>query len=503
MAQRALPPGTVQRRSFFGLLDADGWSAATLKALVWFVVIMFTLAYLPNVAYYFAVGETVDVGANVISPVNLCDPANETLPCPAPRGAVVPWQAFPKELVLPAPRSAAVAFQSGTNLYLVGGLSAAGPIASVLATTVRPDGQLALWAEGPALPAPRANAALTLVNGVPYVIGGMGADGKPAATVFVGTIEKGTLTGWSASTDLALPVAVSGASAVVDAEGIWLIGGRTADGFSAATYRSTLDAAAKPPKLGAWKGRAELQLHTADGQPNGRADAVAAILNDFIYLVGGQTALGPTGEVLRLHLDAKGEPMRVSAAAGAPVQGWGAGLGAQSLPAIRVDAAGFANNGAVYALGGLDGTGAPTATMYWAVPDATSGDIGGWQLLTQDDLKVPSAGAAAVVAGAYVFAIGGSDGHAPMASGARAYLAPKQPFFRLGLIGMTIPGLAIHEEIGVQIGEIISATLGVVNMIVLLVVGALVTRPRTRARFLGWVSRGRYRVPPEADDTGV
>jgi hypothetical protein len=502
VAQRALPPGTVQRRSFFGLLDADGWSAATLKALFWFVVIMFVLGYVPNAAYYFAVGETVDLGANVISPINLCDPANEDLPCPAPRGAVVPWQASPKELVLPAARSAAAAFQSGTNIYLVGGSTSAGPSASVLATTVTPTGNLAPWAEGPALPEPRANAALTLVNGVPYVIGGLGADGKPAATVFVGAIDKGSLTGWTAASDLALPVAISGASAVVDAGGIWLIGGRTADGISAAVYRSGLDAAAKPPKPGAWKERPEVQLHTADGQPNGRADAVAAIVNDFIYLVGGQTALGPTGEVLRLHLDAKGEPVRVSTAPGALVQGWGAGLGGQSLPAIRVDAAGFANNGAVYVVGGLDGSGAPTATMYWAVPDATSGDIGGWQRLNEDDLPAPSAGAAAVVAGAFVFAVGGSDGHDPIATSARAYLAPKQPFFRLGLIGITIPGLAIKDEIGVQIGEILAATLGVGNLIILIAVGALVSRPRTRARFLRWVSRGRYRVPPEDEFAG-
>jgi hypothetical protein len=463
---------------------------------------MFTLGYLPNVAYYFVVGETVDLGANIISPINLCDPANETLPCPAPRGAMVPWQPAPKELVLPAPREEAAVFQSGVNIYLVGGSIAAAPSASVLATTVTPEGNLAAWTEGPALPEPRANAALALVSGVPYVIGGLGADGKPAATTYVGTIVKGNLTAWTAASDLALPVGLSGASAVVDGAGIWLIGGRTADGFSAATYRSALDLVAKPPKLGAWRERLELQLHTADGQPNGRADAVAGIANDFIYLVGGQTALGPTGEVLRLHLDAKGEPVRASAAPNAAVQGWGAGLGRQSLPEARVDAAGFANNGSVYVLGGLDGSGAATSSMYWAVPDPVSGDIDGWQRLTQDDLPTVSAGSAAVVAGAWAFNVGGSDGHQAVANSARAYLAPKQPFFRLGLIGMTIPGLAIHEEIGVQLGEIVSATLGVGMFIGIMVVGALIHRPRTRARFLRWVSRGRYRAPPE-DDTAA
>jgi len=55
MAQQALPPGTTQRRSFFGLLDADGWPAAFWKALFWFILILFMLGYLPDRAYYFTV----------------------------------------------------------------------------------------------------------------------------------------------------------------------------------------------------------------------------------------------------------------------------------------------------------------------------------------------------------------------------------------------------------------------------------------------------------------
>ncbi|MGH2407122.1 MAG: hypothetical protein ACRDF7_03440 [Candidatus Limnocylindrales bacterium] len=501
MAQRALPPGTVQRRTFFGLLDANGWSAATLKALFWFVVIMFLFGYVPNVAYYFAVGETVDLGANVISPVNLCDPSNETLPCPAPRGAVVPWQVAPAQLALPEGRSDAQAFQSGTNIYLVGGSTAGGPTASVLATTVTPDGTLATWAEGPALPAARGDAALVLVNGVPYVIGGLGPDGKPTTTVYVGTIDKGALTAWTAATDLALPVAVSGAAATVDSGGMWLIGGRTADGLSAAVYRSTLDATAKPPKLGAWKERPEVRLHAADGTPSGRADAVGVIVNDFIYLVGGTTAQGTTGEVLRLQLDDKGEPVKASAAKDAPYLGWGNARGPQNLPATRVNADGFANNGAVFVIGGLDENGVATTTMYWAVPDTATGDYSGWETLDQDTLPVANAGSASLVAGAYAFLIGGNDGHTPVATSMRAYTAPKQPFFKLGLIGATIPGLAIHDQIGVQIGEILAATIGLGNFFILIFVGALVQRPRTRARFLHWASRGRYRLPPADEYT--
>ena len=37
MAQNALPPGAVRRRAAFGMLDADGWGWAGIKALFWFL----------------------------------------------------------------------------------------------------------------------------------------------------------------------------------------------------------------------------------------------------------------------------------------------------------------------------------------------------------------------------------------------------------------------------------------------------------------------------------
>src|SRR4051794_33997568 len=171
MAEYALPPGAVRRRAVFGLLDADGWTWATLKATFWFVFIIFVLGYVPDRAYYFTVSPTIDLGFNAISPVNLCPSSNDTLPCPAPAGAVVPWQSNPSELSLPAGRTAAGSFSSGTNLYVVGGASQGAATTSVLATTVD-NGNLAPWTEGPALPDARAGAVVLTLTGVPYVIGG-------------------------------------------------------------------------------------------------------------------------------------------------------------------------------------------------------------------------------------------------------------------------------------------------------------------------------------------
>src|SRR3990172_13251199 len=120
---QALPAGTPirRRRALMGLLDADGWAWAGVKATIWFVLIILLLGYIPDRAYYFTVNRTIDLGLLAWSPVNFCPPENQTLPCPAPAGAVVPWEPSPAELALPGPRTAGAVAQGGTTLLYIGG----------------------------------------------------------------------------------------------------------------------------------------------------------------------------------------------------------------------------------------------------------------------------------------------------------------------------------------------------------------------------------------------
>ena len=82
------------------------------------------------------------MGYNVLSPINWCPSTNDTLPCPAPAGAVVPWQTSPTELALPAAVTGAVVAQSGVHIYLVGGTTAAASTADVQQTERRRGRQL-------------------------------------------------------------------------------------------------------------------------------------------------------------------------------------------------------------------------------------------------------------------------------------------------------------------------------------------------------------------------
>ena len=210
MAAQALGPGTtiVRRRAFFGLLDAGGWAWATLKAAFWFVAIIMLMAYIPDRALYATVQPTIEIGVPLqtfnknlnVTPVNLCPPSIETLPCPAPVGAVLPWQPNPPELGLPAG-----AHGRGDR----GGRPRDAPRRR-LGREGRPGQRLRhrhpggrqhrrLDGRAHSLPAPRAGAAAVFFAGSAFVIGGTDETGAPTDTVFKGTPDaaSGKITSWT------------------------------------------------------------------------------------------------------------------------------------------------------------------------------------------------------------------------------------------------------------------------------------------------------------------
>ncbi len=489
MAQQALPPGAIRRRTAFGLLDADGWTWASIKATFWFLLIIFLLGYVPDRAYYFTVSPTIDLGYNAIPIINLCPTDNQDLPCPAPPGAVIPWQESPAELALPAGRNGAGVFTSGENVYLIGGSSGATATASVLGNLVVEGSFNQAWTEGPALPEPRSGATIVNLAGVPYVIGGADAAGVPTTTVFQGVVEEGLLTGWELSEELVLPVAVSDAAGAATSTSIFVFGGRTDAGPSSAVFRAHIPEGES--ELEPFAEMTELPL------PEARAGATAATAGGALYVIGGEGPSGVTNSVFYLGLDTHGEPS-VDVATGRPF-GWGVSVNqsaSAALPEPRVGHTTFVNSGAIYAIGGRDANGAAVATTFWAVPSATDGTIAGWQRLDQTELPAPRANAPAAVIGQNVFVIGGTDAAGQdLTSTIRADLAPRAAFFRLGLFGVTVPALGIEGEIGQQLGYIIAASAAMGNFAILVVVAWMFSHRRESFRFFEWITRGRFRAP--------
>jgi hypothetical protein len=165
---------------------------------------------------------------------------------------------------------------------------------------------------------------------------------------------------------------------------------------------------------------------------------------------------------------------------------------AANLPAPRANGTGWGANGAIYMAGGNDGSG-PKTELYWAVP-TTTGDIPEWKHLAASDLPEPREGAPAVISGPDAILVGGTTSAGVVASSVRANTAPQSPFFQLGLVGATVPGLKIEGEIGQQLGYLNAAGVGTVNFIILLLIGwAFAHKAQTRAIIARVLHRGPRR----------
>jgi hypothetical protein len=493
MAQPAITPGrtTTRRRAFFGLFDADGWTWASLKAGFWFILLIFTLGYIPDRAYYFTVERTLDIGILGWSPINLCPPENEGIECPAPPGATLPWHLSPDELRLPEGRTDGSAVSVGRSHLYIGGTDGETATADTYITNIVGTGNFAPWREGPALPEPRANAAAAIFDGVIYLVGGNDADGNPTTTTYrLEVAQDGTPGEWEAVDDLALPEPRAHAAMVPLGDGLVLIGGEGEDGPVVDVWKAT---AGQQGALGGWTPQGRLL------EPN--ADGVGLHVGEYVWLLGGRTADGPVATVQVGVLGSAGAtagtgPLLAAAAEPAPtetgtdVTAWRASP-ETNLPAPRSNATGFTANGVLYLIGGVDAAGQPQASTWWAIPDA-AGAVPGWREMEATNLGQGIEGSSAFAAGSYAFTVAGRTASGVTADSARANLAPQEPFFQLGILGATIPALSLEGEIGQQIGYLNAATVGMGNFVLMLVVAwafnhkeqtrALVARIRNRRR---------------------
>jgi N-acetylneuraminic acid mutarotase len=486
MTTPALTAGTTQTRgrAFFGLLDANGWGWATLKAVFWFVLLIFMLGYVPDRAYYFTVNKTIDLGILAWSPINFCAEGNRTLPCPAPVGAVVPWEPAPQLINLPAPRTDGAVVQSGTTILYIGGSDGTKPTADVYVAKAAGVGNLETqggtkpaWSNGPALPEPRTDAAVLYSGGKIYVIGGTGADGKPATSVYVlsPNAQTGDLGQWQtaadAKLDLELPEGRTGAVAMSGTDGIFLVGGANGSGPTPTILKSTFN-----PRTGAPEKWAEQpgKLYTAV------TDASAAIVGSYVWVYGGTTADGKaTATVQRGEFGTGADATKLVR--------FGVRGGSTDLPAPRTNLNAFAANGNLYAIGGSDGT-TPQSQLYWAIPTST-GDLPEWKHLDVSDFPSQgNAGGAPIVLGPDAVIVGGTTKDGVVGGVARANIAPEAPFFQLGLIGATVPALKIDGEIGQQLGYLNANGIGMANFALFVIIGVAFAHRRQIAE---WRERRR------------
>lgn len=209
--------------------------------------------------------------------------------------AALAWQ--PRSAFPGAPAGVALAVASepqGTELKVavyaagggepLGGDSAIVPDSAVFTAHAAPGGAIGAWTRQPAMPAPRAYAAVVAANRfnsrlaghAVYVIGGVDSSGRARATVFAALGSADTALG-AFTTIEALPAPVAGAMAVVRRGRIYVMGGADSLGR---------------PQTNVFVGRVGLDGHI-DGWfveptlPTPRAYGGGVVLDDLVTVFGG------------------------------------------------------------------------------------------------------------------------------------------------------------------------------------------------------------------------
>ncbi|MFM8177061.1 MAG: hypothetical protein ACKN9G_04960 [Candidatus Limnocylindrus sp.] len=497
IGQQQLAPAPAPRRAFFGIFDAAGWGWASFRAVLWTLLIIVMLGYIPDRAYYIVTSPTIDIGLNAASIVNICPGENKYLPCPAPAGALIPWESG-APVALPGAGEDGSLLQVGTHLYYVGGrvsgaLDEYANTPGVSAAEIGPEG-LSSWAAVAPLPAPRALSATAYLAGAAYVIGGTSDTESATATVFTGAPDPatGTIDAWMLADALELPAPRSGASVITVSDGLIVFGGANEFNQPETTvWKSTLQSSGS---LGPWEAMAPL--------PEPRANAAAALVGDSVWIWGGRDASGYTGVSLHGYIAVEktagggGHGGGASSTDAVDEQGdapigsiykWTATSGDADLPSPREGAALWSANGTLYVAGGMQ-DGAVVGSVYWTAPTAATG-ITTWKNVPEVDLPADQlrTNASGTVIGTKALLIGGEDASgAPAATSVSALTSPKAPLFRAGLFGLTIPGLAIPGEIGEQLGFLSSAGAWTLNFVLLCAVAVAYAQ---RERFGAWLRK--------------
>ena len=373
----------------------------------------------------------------------------------------MPWHGSPAELALPAPRTDGGIAQVGSNLLYIGGSDGTTAQSTVYVAPTVGVGNFDQWAEGPPLPEPRSDASTIAVSGIVYVIGGRDADGAPTTTVFRLTPDPqtGVLDDWEAVDELVLPEGRAGAAVVSTPDGLLVIGGEGPGGPVATTYKSPLRHGRLPGTLGSRRRRSSRRRPTATRPPSATSSCCGA----------GTT---PTGRWAPSRSATSGSRRpracprtrtRASSSSGGPTT-------ASTCRPPRDDAAGWSANGTIYAVGGTDG-GAPAERAVLGHPERATRRPSNGSTSSSPTCRPGISGGAAIVTGPNAVIVGGETAEGVVATSVRANTAPQAPFFQLGLVGATVPGLKIEGEIGQQLGYLNAAGAGTVNFVILLLIG--------------------------------
>jgi N-acetylneuraminic acid mutarotase len=288
---------------------------------------------------------------------------------------------------LPTARRYHVLAAANGYLYAIGGHDGTSYLSSIVRASISTTtGALGSWTTiSPSLPAVRSIAAVAVVGGYLYVIGGSASAGSYATTVYYTTLNaNGSLGSWQTTTPL--PVARGLAAASVHAgKFIYVTGGYSpGSGHLATTVWAQV---ASDGTIAAWNAGTDM--------PGVRSYHGQVTHNAYLYVVGGHDGSAAHATVWSASLSSDGTMGTWSAQNPLPVGGY----------YMRA----FAAHGFLYVLGGYNGRHA-----VWVAPILPGGKVGNWT--NTADLKNERYGTDVEVYDGRAYVVGGADSTGPIST---------------------------------------------------------------------------------------
>lgn len=181
------------------------------------------------------------------------------------------WSTVADKPGLPVENAAAVAVSG--QIFVFGGSTA--PFSGAVAESWRYEPSANEWSSIAPMPTPRGGARAEVVDGLVYVIGGMGSDGASVATV---EVYDPVANSWRSGTSL-LQERDNPGSAVVGGK-IYVFGGRHRSASGAVVQENLFLAEVYDPATGAWTGVSPMNV--------GRRTMVVGVIDGMILVAGGE-----------------------------------------------------------------------------------------------------------------------------------------------------------------------------------------------------------------------
>jgi len=317
---------------------------------------------------------------------------------------------------LAVPRASHTIAVANGYIYVIGGAGSHGVLNNVERSLINADGTIGRPTVVPdvSLVVPRQSHTSVVIRDQLFVIGGF-ANGALGSVEHATFGARGALSSFTIDDEAALKTPRQGHASAVVGNYVYVIGG-LGDHLLGGVERAVIR---DDGSLGTFETLAGVTLLTA------RRDHVVAVVGGYVYVIGGTDGDGARADVERAPIAADGTLGAFAVAPGVALNAARAGHALEVIGAY------------VYVIGGV-GVGGSLGSMERA-PIRDGGELGPFELVSGVSLERPRYGHATVLAGNYIYAVGGSNELGQFVEGERATINASG---RLGAFGAA-PGVAL------------------------------------------------------------